>query len=127
MSLITSKLFIGQLWVHKVCQIDWEAAPKSYNPLSTINIRFIWQTQILDTKTTMNKKYPKDQYSCPHCLEGRRQGVLETPAHILSSCSAYRDLRVGLNPEEILEDHAAFLRLAITKRITLEDKLKITK
>ena len=122
MSLITSKLFIGQLWVHKVCQIDWEAAPKSYNPLSTINIRFIWQTQILDTKTTMNKKYPKDQYSCPHCLEGREQGVLETPAHILSSCSAYRDLRVGLNPEEILEDRAA-----ITKRIALEDKLKITR
>jgi hypothetical protein len=103
---------------------------KSYmyqKSLEQSRLEFIWQTHMLDTRTTMKGKYPKDQYSCPHCIEGKEQGVLETPAHILSSCSSYRDLRVGLNPEEILEDRAAFLRLAIARRITLEDKLKTTK
>ena len=92
--------------------------------LEQSRLEFIWQTQMLDTRTTMKRRYKKDQYSCPHCDEGRKQGVLETPEHILSSCSAYSDLRVGLNPEETIEDRAAFLRPAIARRKQLEEKLK---
>ena len=96
--------------------------------LEQSRLEFIWQTQMLDTRTTMKRKYPKDQYSCSHCLEGKEQGFQR---HLLTFSVAAavieRDLRVGLNPEEILEYRAAFLRLAISKRITLEDKLKTTK
>ena len=102
---------------------------KSYmfqKSLEQSRLEFIWQTQMLVTRTTIKRKYTKDEYSCPHCIEEREQGVLETPEHILSSCSAYRDLRVGLNPEELIEDRAAFLRPAIARRIKLEDKLNTT-
>ena len=92
--------------------------------LEQSRLEFIWQTQMLDTRTTMKGKYQKDKYSCPHCMEGREQGVLETPDHLLSGCSAYSDLRVGLNPEVFIEDRASFLRSAIARRIKLEDKLK---
>ena len=81
---------------------------------------------MLEARTTMKSKYPQDQYSCPHCDEGRDQGLLETPEHILSSCTAYSDLRVGWNPENIIEDQAAVLRAAIVRRKQLEDKLKTT-
>jgi hypothetical protein len=94
--------------------------------LEQSRLEFIWQTQMLDSRTTMKRKYPNDQYRCPHCDEGRDQGVLETPEHILSSCTAYSDLRVGRNPEDIIEDWAAFLRAAIARRKQLEDKLKTT-
>ena len=94
--------------------------------LEQSRLEFIWQTQMIDTRSTMKGKYPKDQYSCPHCVEGREQGVLETPAHLLGSCSAYSDLRVGLNVEQVLEDRATFLRTAIARRIKLEDRIKST-
>jgi hypothetical protein len=94
--------------------------------LEQSRLEFIWQTQMIDTRCTMKGKYPKDKYSCPHCVEGREQGVLETPAHLLENCSAYSDLRVGLNPELVLEDRAKFLRTAIARRIKLEDKIKTT-
>ena len=92
--------------------------------LEQSRLEFLWQTYMIDTRTTMKGKYPKGKYSCPHCLEGRSQGVLETPAHLLSDCTAYSDLRAGLNPEEILEDRASFLRVAIARRINLEEKLR---
>ena len=72
--------------------------------LEQSRLEFIWQTQMLDTRTTMKRRYKKDQYSCPHCEEGREQGVLETPDHILSSCRDFSDLRVGLNLEEIIAE-----------------------
>ena len=84
--------------------------------LEQSRLEFIWQTQMLDSRTTMKNKYPKDQYSCPHCDKGRNQGLLETPEHIFSSCIAYSDLRVGRNPEDIIEDRAAVLRAAIVRR-----------
>ena len=57
----------------------------------------------------------KDHYSCP-CREGREKGVLETPSHLLSDCSAYSYLREGANPELVLEDRAVFLTRAIGRR-----------
>ena len=49
-------------------------------------MEFLWDTLMIDTRTTIKGKYPKDQYSCPHCREGREQEVLETPSHLLSDC-----------------------------------------
>ena len=57
---------------------------------------------------------------CPQFEEGSEQGVLETPDHLLSSCSGYRDLRVGLNLKDALEDRAAFLRPGIKARRQVE-------
>ena len=66
----------------------------------------------------------QNQYNCPHCREGREEGALETPDHILNTCSAYGDLREGPNPEAIFEDRASFLRSVIKRRKELEIKLK---
>ena len=71
----------------------------------------------------MKGKYPKGKYNCPHCREGREQGVLETPEHFLTDCSAYSDIREGLNVEVVLEDRCLFLRQAIKRRKGLEEKL----
>ena len=50
--------------------------------LEQSRLEFIWQTQMIDTRSTMKGKYLKDQYSYPHYVEGREQGVWETPAHL---------------------------------------------
>ena len=100
---------------------------KSYmfeKSLEQSRLEFLWQTQMIDTRTTMKGKYQKNKYSCPHCVEGREQGVLDTPVHLLEDCSAYSDLRVGLSPTEVLQDRATFLRSAIARRIKLEDKIR---
>ena len=81
---------------------------------------------MIDTRTTMKARYEKDKYNCPHCREGREEGALETPEHLLSTCGAYSDLREGLNVEAVLEDRASFLRSAIKRRKELELKLKTT-
>ena len=82
---------------------------------------------MIDTQTTMKSKYEKDKYSCPHCDEGREQGVLETPSHLLVSCSAYADLRAGINPELVLQDRAQFLTRAIGRRKELESRIQSMK
>ena len=92
--------------------------------LEQSRLEFLWETRMVDTRTTMKGKYEKDKYSCPHCKEGKEQGVEETPEHMLSHCEAYVDLRAGLNPEAVLEDWASFLRKAIQRRKELEAKLK---
>ena len=79
---------------------------------------------MIDTRTTMKGKYEKDKYECPHFDEGRVRGGLETPSHLLVSCSAYSDLREGCDPELVLEDRANFLTRAISRRKELEIKLK---
>ena len=54
--------------------------------LQQSRMEFLWDTMMIDTQTTMKSKYEKDKYSCPHCDEGREQGVLETPSHLHVSC-----------------------------------------
>ena len=92
-------------------------------PLDSSRLEFLWDTDMLVTRMTMKGKYPKGEYSCPHCREGREEGVQETPLHLLSNCTAYQDLRQGLDPELILEHRAIFLRAAIVRRKELEKEL----
>ena len=87
-------------------------------------MEFLWDTFMIETRTTMKGKYEKDKYSCPHCREGREDGVLETPSHLLIDCTAYSDLREGVNPELVLEDRAVFLTRAIGRRKQLERNLR---
>ena len=97
------------------------------NSLLQSRMELLWDTMMIDTRMTKKWKYAKDKYSCPHCREGREQGELETPSHLLTSCSAYSDLRAGVNPELVLEHRANFLIRAIARRKELEQKLRTRK
>ena len=84
-------------------------------------LKFRYQANMLDTRTTMGNKYK--QKSCPHCREGQEDGVEESPSHMLDDCAAYSDIRVGLSPLLSQSDRAVFLRQAVTRRKALEQKL----
>ena len=82
---------------------------------------------MLETRMNMKGMYEKDKYQCPHCYEGRQpEGSLETSDHLMV-CSAYLDLRQGINPELVLEDRASYLRKVIKRRTLLEQQLKKNK
>ena len=84
-------------------------------------LEFRYQSNMLDTRTTMGNMYKKK--TCPHCREGQEDGVEESPKHILEDCAAYSSLRVGLNPLQSRQDRAVFLRQAVNHRKYLEKKL----
>ena len=42
-------------------------------------MEFLWDTDMIDTRTTMKCKYEKDKCKGPDCEAGRVEGVLETP------------------------------------------------
>ena len=44
-------------------------------------LKFRYQSNMLDTRTTMGNMYK--QKTCPHCREGQEDGVEESPKHIL--------------------------------------------
>ena len=83
---------------------------------------FLWNTDMLDTRTTMKAKYQKDQSWCPHCLLGRSVGVAESPADLLE-CEAYSDLRRGIDPELVDTDRAPYLQKVVARRKELEEQL----
>ena len=58
---------------------------------SRLEVRY--QSNMLDTRTTIGNKYKKK--ACPHCREGQEDGVEESPKHILEDCAAYSDYRAG--------------------------------
>ena len=90
--------------------------------LENARIEVLWLTNMLDTRTTMKAKYSKN-YKCPHYEEGNKEGILESPLHLLD-CLAYKDLREGMNPEQNVEDRAVYLRKVITRRKELEGRLR---
>ena len=91
--------------------------------LENSRIEFLWETNMLETRWNMKGKYQKDKYQCPHCWEGSQPGgSLETSSHLLV-CTAYSDLREGLQPEAVLEDRASYLRKVIMRRKLLEKQL----
>ena len=91
--------------------------------LANSRMEFVWQTNMIDTRMNMKGRYPKDEYQCPHCPEGRQAGgCLETSDHLLV-CGAYRDLRQGTDPELVMEDRVTYLRKVIQRRTALEKLL----
>ena len=85
-------------------------------------LEFRFQANMIETRTTMKNIYK--QKNCPHCKEGKEDGEEESPGHILDSCTAYSDIRLGLDPLRIQRDRAVFLRQAVNRRKTLEKKLE---
>ena len=81
---------------------------------------------MLDSRVTMKGKYKFSRFPvcCLHCPEGRSVGVPESPAHCLE-CSAYRDLRQGVDPELVMKDRCNYLRKVMEKRKKLEEQLRI--
>ena len=88
--------------------------------LSDSRMEFLWQTNMLDSRSTMKGKYNKDQYWCPTCIEGRSIRAIESPAHFMV-CSAYLDLRVGIDSELVEADRAPYLRKVVLRRKELEE------
>ena len=96
----------------------------SQKSLENSRVEFLWETNMLETRHNMKGKYKKDQHQCPHCWEGSQPGgSLETSSHLMV-CSAYSDLREGLQPEDSLEDRASYLKKVEARRKMLEDQLR---
>ena len=47
--------------------------------LEDARLEFRWRTGMLDKRGCMGKRYSSKE--CPHCLEGREEGVEETSLH----------------------------------------------
>ena len=88
--------------------------------LADSRLQFLWQTDIIETRAMMKAKY---QYSCPHCSEGRSVDPVKSHSHLLL-CSAYLDLRQGLDAELVVADRAIYLRRVIARRKELEQELR---
>ena len=88
--------------------------------LEQSRLEFLWQTQMIDTRTTMKGKYK--HFSCLHCREGINEGVLESPHHLIQ-CEAYREMMKGMDPERNLQDRARYLQMVIVRRKEIESQL----
>ena len=60
--------------------------------------------------------------TCPHCEDGREDGAIESSRHWLT-CTAYSELRAGLDPELNVDHRIVFLRKFQLNRIQLEKEL----
>ena len=107
----------GQIYTRDLRKMQAFMLDKS---LENSRIEVLWLTNMIDTRTTMKGKYK--QYNCPHFSEGLIEKVLESPQHLMQ-CHAYKDLRLGINPEENQEDRPMYLRKIISRRKELESKL----
>ena len=85
--------------------------------LENARLEFRYRTRMLDNRADMGKRY-SFKY-CPHCPAGRQDGVVENSQHWLE-CSAYRALRVGVDPENVLEDRVRYIRRVQLLREQLE-------
>ena len=88
--------------------------------LEDSRLEFRWRTGMLDNRGCMGKKYTSK--ACPHCPEGRQEGVEETSSHWLT-CEAYAELRHGMNPELVLKDRIIYLRRVQKLRKMLEARM----
>ena len=88
--------------------------------LEDSRLEFLWLTDMLDSRTTMSKRYSSP--FCPHCAAGQVLGAMESPEHWMS-CEAYREFRDGKDPELVQKDRVSYLRKVIKKRQDLEKKL----
>jgi hypothetical protein len=89
--------------------------------LEDSRLEFLWLTDMLDSRTTMSKKYSSPY--CPHCAAGQVLGAVESPDHWMS-CEAYREYRDGLNPDIVQKDRFVYLRKVLRNRKELEKELE---
>ena len=75
---------------------------------------------MLDNRANMDRRYSGK--TCPHCEDGREDGVIESSHHWLS-CEAYAELRAGLDPENNVDHIVVFFRRVQLHRLQLEKDL----
>ena len=85
--------------------------------LEDARLEFRWRTGMLDNRGCMGKKYSSK--ACPHCSEERENKVEEDSIN-WPSCSAYEQLRHGLDPELVLRDRITYIRRVQEMRKELE-------
>ena len=89
--------------------------------LENARLEFRYRVRMLDTRADMGKRYSCK--FCPHCSAGRQDGVIENSQHWLE-CSAYREFRKGVDPENVLEDRLKYIRRVQMLREHLETALR---
>ena len=97
--------------------------PQDYMHLISLEdarLEFRYRTGMLDNRGCMGNKYSSK--ACPHCLEGRQDGVEETSLHWMT-CQAYKELRHGMDPELVLKDRLIYLRRVQELRKELEKSI----
>ena len=97
--------------------------PQDYMQLISLDnarLEFRFRTGMLDNRGCMGKKYTSK--ACPHCREGRQDGVEETSLHWMT-CHAYKELRHGMDPELVLEDRLIYIRRVQDLRKELEKSI----
>ena len=124
--MIEVKEQMGPLSKMALLKLEDTRRMKEYMKMKSLEnsrMEFLWQTNMIETRMNMKGKYPKDQYQCPHCPEGREPGgSLETSSHLLE-CRVYQDLREGSDVEGVVEDRVKYLRKVIQRRTALEKYL----
>ena len=89
--------------------------------LENSRLEFRYRTRMLDTRADMGKRYSFK--TCPHCPAGRMEGVVENSQHWLE-CAAYKEFRIGADPENVLEDRSIYLRRVQLLREHLEKTIR---
>ena len=89
--------------------------------LDDSRLEFRYRTRMLNNRANMGKRYSFK--NCPHCPAGRQEGVLENNQHWME-CSAYEDLRRGMDPELVLKDRVTYLRRVQMLRDEMEKTVK---
>ena len=85
--------------------------------LKDARLEFRYRVRMLDTRADMEKRYTYK--FCPHCSAGRQDGILENSQHRME-CSAYKEFRNGMDPENVLEDRVKYFRRVQLLREHLE-------
>ena len=83
-------------------------------------LEFRWRTGMLDNRANMGRRYSGK--TCPHCEDGREDGAIESSRHWLT-CTAYTELRAGLDPELNIDHRVVFIRRVQLHRLQLEKDL----
>ena len=85
--------------------------------LEDARLEFRYRVGMLDNRANMGKRYKFKH--CPHCPAGLEEKVVESSQHWME-CEAYKELRLGLDPERNLPDGIKYIRSVQALRIELE-------
>ena len=85
--------------------------------LEGARLEFRYRVGMLDNRANMGKQYKFKH--CPQCPAGLEEKVVESSQHWME-CEAYKELRLGLDPEGSLPGRLKYIRSVQALRIELE-------
>ena len=85
--------------------------------LEDARLEFRYRVGMLDNRANMGKQYKFKH--CPQCPAGLEEKVVESSQHWME-CEAYKELRLGLDPEGSLPGRLKYIRSVQALRIELE-------